>query len=256
MHILVLQHLPVEHPGTLREFWSEAGYTFRVIELDQGESVPTLEGFDLLVSMGGPMDVWQEEQHSWLLAEKTAIRYWVKGLRRPFLGICLGHQLLADALGGKVTLMKGPEVGLAYVRLTPEGQADRLLAGFPATVETFQWHGAEVSQLPPGARALASNDACAIQAFRWGEHAYGFQYHLELTENTVRDWQNIPEYATSLARALGPLRARRLDAEVKPRLAGLRDAVRLLHGNLDLLLQESRSRSDRDTRTHAARTTY
>ena len=149
MRIFALQHVAVEHPGIFRDFWAEAGHELVQVELDAGEAIPPLEEFDLMVVMGGPMDVWQEAEHPWLVPEKAAIRRWVLELDRPFLGICLGHQLLAEALGGVVGPMTAPpEVGLVDVRLTEAGRVDPVLAGFPAVVETFQWHGAEVTRPP------------------------------------------------------------------------------------------------------------
>lgn len=232
MRILVFQHLAVEHPGSFREFWRDTGRSWHAVELDAGESIPPLDGFDLLVVMGGPMDVWQEELHPWLAAEKAAIRRWVGDLGRPYLGICLGHQLLASALGGEVTLMATPEVGLAEVELTPAGRQDPVLAGFAPSFETFQWHGAEVSRLPPGAEILAANAACPVQAIRCGRHAYGFQYHVEITPSTVAEWGRIPEYEASLDQALGPERARGLEGLVAPRLAAFRQAAKRLDDNL------------------------
>lgn len=237
MRILVFQHLPIEHPGTLLEFWRQRGDRWDVVELDEGETIPALEGYDLLVVMGGPMDVWQEQAHPWLIPEKAAIRGWVKDHGRPFLGICLGHQLLAEALGGSVGLMKRPEVGLANVRLTEAGAGDPLLQGFDRVVETFQWHGAEVTKLPAGAVVLAENDACPVQAFRWGPHAYGFQYHAEIVDSTVMDWQRIPEYMASLVAALGETRAHGLADEVSPRLPAFRSTAQRLDGNLARIIE-------------------
>lgn len=232
MRILVFQHVAVEHPGVFREFWAEAGHEWTPIEVDAGEPIPDLAPFDLLVVMGGPMDVWQEDVCPWLVAEKAAIRTWVKDLGRPYLGICLGHQLLAVALGGVVAPMAVPEVGFVDVELTEAGRADALLAGFPPCLETFQWHGAEIATLPEGAVVLAANAACATQAIRWGRHAWGFQYHVEITPQTVPEWQVIAEYAASLVAALGEDEAGLLEARVTPRLPAFRAAAKRLHDNL------------------------
>jgi GMP synthase-like glutamine amidotransferase len=241
MKILVFQHVAVEHPGIFRDFWSEAGHSWHAVELDAGEQIPDMQGFDLLVVMGGPMDVWQEDIHPWLVAEKQAIRHWVTELGRPFLGICLGHQLLAAALGGHVSLMKEPEVGLAQVALTADGANDPLLQGFSSPVDTFQWHGAEISGLPEGMTVLAGNAACAVQAVRFGRHAYGFQYHVELTPATVAEWGAIPEYKASLERALGADRAAGLADDVAPRLPAFREAARRLDANLWTIVEATQS---------------
>lgn len=236
MQILVFQHADVEHPGVFRDFWAEAGHRWTSVELDAGEPIPPLDGFDLLVVMGGPMDVWQEDVHPWLKPEQAAIRRWVEELCRPYLGICLGHQLLAAALGGTVGLMRAPEVGLADVVLTADGRDDPLLAGFDATIETFQWHGAAVTRLPAGARTLAGNAASPVQAMRCGRFAYGFQYHCEITATTVSEWARIPEYRASLEEALGIAEAARLEGVVQARLPAFRAAARRLDDNLMALI--------------------
>lgn len=231
MRFLVLQHVDVEHPGIFREFWRADGHDWDAVELDVGEKIPALVDYDAMVVMGGPMDVWQEDTYPWLVDEKDAIRRWVQDLGKPYLGICLGHQLLASALGGEVTLMARPEVGLANVELTPEGMKDPLLAGMPGTLETFQWHGAEISKLPEGAVILAANGACPTQAIRWGQYAYGFQYHCEITETTVSDWQQIPAYEASLIDALGAERAGQLEDLVASRLDAFGESAKRLNDN-------------------------
>ncbi|MEM8852171.1 MAG: type 1 glutamine amidotransferase [Pseudomonadota bacterium] len=230
MRILVFQHVDVEHPGIFRTFWHEAGIAWDAVEVDAGELIPPLDPYDLLVVMGGPMDVWQEGEHPWLVAEKAAIRSWVHGLKRPYLGVCLGHQLLAEAIGGTI----GPgttEVGITPIALTAEGRADPLLKGLDEPLDTFQWHSAEASNLPAEAVVLAGNGACAIQALRYGA-AYGLQFHVEITDQTIADWHAIPAYAASLREALGPDGLSRIETDTTQRLAAFNRTARTINDNL------------------------
>lgn len=242
MRILVFQHLAVEHPGIFRDFWKADGHEWDAVELDEGGEIPPLEGYDLLVVMGGPQDVWQEDIHSWLGPEKAAIRRWVLELDRPYLGICLGHQLLAEALGGAVTPMPAPEVGMADVAFTAEGRADPLFAGMGEGMATFQWHGAGISRMPDGTKVLAANAACPAQAIRYGKYAYGLQYHVEITPTTVADWEAVPEYKASLEAALGPEEAARLEATVAARLDAFGAAARALYDNFSAILSAHAAR--------------
>ena len=231
MRILVFQHLAVEHPGIFRDLWTSKGDQWDAVEFDAGEPIPDLDGYDLLVVMGGPMDVWQEREHPWLVAEKAAIRRWVRELERPYLGICLGHQLLASVLGGEVAPMIRPEVGLGVVELTPEGLRDPLLDGAGRELQTFQWHSAEIVRMPTGGVVLAGNEACAVQAMRVGRHAYGLQFHCEITKTTVTEWKDVPAYAASLDKALGSAAAN-LAQEVHERLLGFNETASRLDANL------------------------
>lgn len=203
MRILVFQHIAIEHPGVFREFLAEDGIAWDAIELDAGEAIPLLDNYDALWVMGGPMDVWQEEQHPWLGAEKRAIRTAVLERGMPYLGFCLGHQLLADALGGNVGPMQKSEVGVLDVELTDSGQRDPLFAGLPPRFRALQWHGAEIATAPAGSAVLAQSPGCGIQAIRVGERAYGVQYHVEITGETVPEWGAVPEYRCALDQTLG-----------------------------------------------------
>lgn len=236
MKILVLQHLAVEHPGVFRDFLNEDGLSWHTVELDQGEPIPDLEAFDVMMVMGGPQDVWQEDLYPWLVAEKAAIRRFVAELGRPYLGICLGHQLLADALGGKVGPGAAPEVGTLTISQTDDGRKDPLFSGVPDPIEVLQWHGAEVKQLPEGGTLLARSDICPVQAFRYGRHAYGLQCHVEVTSETVADWAAIPEYARALEASLGAGIVDRLAADVSARLPLYTSVARQFYTNFKTLL--------------------
>lgn len=231
MRVLVFQHIAIEHPGIFRDFFREDGVDWTAVELDEGEPIPDLGDYDALWVMGGPMDVWQEDAHPWLVREKAAIREAVLKRDMPFLGVCLGHQLLADALGGKVGPMAEAEVGILGVSLTEAGRNDPLMRGLPATGKCLQWHGAAVVEPPLGARILAQSAACPVQAIGVGRHAWGLQYHVELTEATVPEWGCVPEYARSLEKTLGASSLAAFTAAAQDHMADFNLDARQLYDN-------------------------
>lgn len=204
MRLLVFQHIACEHPGQLRRYLDDDGIDWTAVELDEGEEIPPLEGFDALWVMGGPMDVWDTDDHPWLVDEKAAIRRWVLDLRRPFLGLCLGHQLLADALGGECGPQVPPEIGVLPVELTRAGRVDPLFRGMAHTQLALQWHSVQVTRPPDGAVVLAESPACAVQAMRVGPKAWSAQYHVEVESDTVVNWGAVPAYRRALETTLGP----------------------------------------------------
>lgn len=203
MKFLVLQHIPVEHPGIFRDFMIADNINWDTVELDQGESIPTLDRYDALIVMGGPMDVFDEDQYPWLKVEKSVVHDAVLSRNMPFLGVCLGHQLLAQVSGGQVNRMIQSEIGIKSIKLTEHGQMDPLFLGLNSEFDCLQWHSCEVSNLPPNGKNLAYSPECEIQALKVGTHAYGLQCHVELTSDTVQEWSEVPTYKNSLEEVLG-----------------------------------------------------
>jgi len=203
MKLLVFQHIACEHPGSLRTYLKEDGIEWDAVQLDEGEPIPDLKPYDALWVMGGPMDVWDVVEHPWLIEEKAAIRRWVRDLKRPFLGLCLGHQLLADALGGTCGPARPPEIGILDIELTEAASNDPVFGTLPKHQKCLQWHSVEVAQAPEDAVVLASSPACRIQAMRVGECAWSAQYHVELEPDTIDNWGAVPAYAEALEASLG-----------------------------------------------------
>ncbi|MEM1276234.1 MAG: type 1 glutamine amidotransferase [Pseudomonadota bacterium] len=209
MKILVFQHADCEHPGYFRQLLAEDGHEWTPVELDAGETPPPLDGFDALWVMGGPMDTWQEEEHPWLAGEKALIKEAVAERGMPFLGLCLGHQLLACALGGDC----GPgraEIGVMDVFATNEGKDSPFFEGVAFPLTSLQWHSAEVTSVPQGANVLATSPDCAVQAMSWGPRAFSMQFHMEVEADTVDNWSGIPAYAGALEKVFGQAGVERL----------------------------------------------
>lgn len=231
MRILVFQHIACEHPGIFRDYLAADGIDWDAVELDAGEAIPPLERYDALWVMGGPMDVWEEDIHPWLTAEKKAIREAVWDRRMPYFGLCLGHQLLACALDGEVGKMRQAEVGILAVDLTPAGRVDPIMQGLPPRQRALQWHGAEVTKLPRDAVLLASSPLCAIQAMRVGANAWGLQYHVELTDRTVAEWGEVPAYAAALDATFGAGALPRLDRDAAALMPEFNGVAKQLYDN-------------------------
>lgn len=204
MRFLVFQHIACEHPGIFRKFFAADEIAWDAVELDEGQPIPPLENYDALWVMGGPMDVWDVEDCPWLVEEKRAIRRWVRDLEKPFMGLCLGHQLLADSLGGTCGPQRPPEIGVLDVALTLAAESDPVFGNLPKAFKAVQWHSVRVAQPPEGAIVLAKSDACPCQAMRVGRNAWSMQYHVEVEDHTITDWGNIPAYRDALERTHGP----------------------------------------------------
>lgn len=183
--IYVLQHHPVENLGTIADALEGAALAWQYVRVAEGQPVPAdMKGAGGLIVMGGPMGVYQTERYPWLREEMRLIEDAIKS-NLPVLGVCLGAQILAAALGAKVERnSKGKEIGWHAIRISDSARDDRLMRGLPATLTPFHWHG-DIFELPRGAVSLASSDKTPCQAFRYGDKAYGFQFHFEVTTEGV-----------------------------------------------------------------------
>ena len=244
MRFLVFQHIAIEHPGSFRDFMKQDGIEWDAVELDEGEPIPNLDGYDALIVMGGPMDVWEESEHPWLIPEKRAIREAVLERKLPYLGLCLGHQLLAVSLDGDAGPMETPEVGLLEVNLNEAGLSDPLFSGMPATSTALQWHSVEVRKLPSDSLVLADSPACDIQSFKTGKHAYGIQYHVEMTADTVPEWGCVPAYQTALEKTLGADALAQMERGVTEHLPEFTANARRLYDNFVRIVSAAQGSSN------------
>ncbi|WP_181357296.1 type 1 glutamine amidotransferase [Stenomitos frigidus] len=239
MKFLVIKHAIVEGLGIFEQFCQKAGIAVDYVELEKGDRFPSLEGYAALCVMGGPMNVGEEADYPWLVEEKALIRQAVQELQLPYLGVCLGAQLLADALGGEVSAMSAPEVGLLPITLTDAGQQHPLTAGLPDTLKVLQWHGQAVQKLPPGATVLASSAHCPVQAYAvsvGGEspqesRVFGLQFHSEVSAATIKEWVEIPAYRADLDVTLGPTGCEALTQAVRERLPIMNHEANVIFDN-------------------------
>lgn len=184
MRVYALQHVEAEPPGLIGEALRDRGIATETIQTFAGDRVPdTMNGRDALVVMGGPMGVYEQDRYPNLGKEISLIRNAIE-TSKPVLGVCLGSQLLAAALGADVAPAQ-KEIGWFQVTLTGEAAGDPLLRDAGGSFTPFHWHG-DAFDLPPGASLLASSALTPRQAFRHGESAYGFLFHMEMDESMVR----------------------------------------------------------------------
>ena len=206
MKIISLQHIAIEDPGTFKDFLLADGHELTTIQLDEGDKIPSdLDEFDAMLCMGGPMDTFMENDFNWLVGEKKAIGEYVLNLKKPFLGFCLGCQLLGEVLGGKVVQSNPPEIGVLDIDVSDQAINDPVFNFLLNKIKALQWHSYEVQGLESNRNVniIGSSPTTKYQIFGYNNHAYGIQFHLEIRKSTVDDWAAVPEYKNALEQSLG-----------------------------------------------------
>ena len=207
--VLALQHVWDDPPGYLGEILQEYGISCEVVNVEQ-DPMPDPTGYQAVVIMGGPQHVYDYAHLPYIEPEKALLRQAVEA-DIPVLGICLGGQLLASALGAEVRKHDLTELGFVQIPLTEAGRQEPLFAGLPDRYLGFHWHE-DVFELPAGALLLASNERAPNQAFRYNTRAYGLQFHIELNTELAMTWLRTPELAREIDETLG-------EADASARLA-------------------------------------
>ena len=241
MEILVLQHINIEDPGYIKDLMIKDGVNITTIELDEGEKIPdNLNFFDGMLCMGGPMDTWMEKDFPWLIEEKKKIKEFVLELNKPYLGFCLGCQLLGEAIGGKVVKTNNPEIGMLDINFLDEKKKDVLFADFPEKIRSLQWHSYEVQELEKNkdVTLIASSKETKYQIFRYKNNAYGIQFHIEIKDTTVNDWGCVPEYKSALENQLGQGALEKFDKDAKENMTNMNNYSKILYTNFknDIIL--------------------
>jgi len=234
MKIIILQYIKIEDPGFIKDLMILDDINLTTIELDEGEKIPNdLTKFDAMFCMGGPMDTYMEDQHPWLIDEKKKIKEFVVNLKKPYLGFCLGCQLLGEVVGGNVIKSKPAEIGIMDIDFSNERDNDILFSTFPKKIKSLQWHSYEVSGLDNNKdiTILASSPITKYQIFKYQSHAYGIQFHIEIKDTTVGEWGCIPEYKQALEDQLGEGALEKFDKAAKDNMSNMNNYSKILYSN-------------------------
>jgi GMP synthase-like glutamine amidotransferase len=187
MSVLFIKHIDIEGPGTIADFLDARAIQYKIADVSKNNALPSApEQYQAIVILGGPMNVYEEEKYPFLKAEDALLKAALRK-RVPLLGVCLGAQLIAKALGAKVRKAAEKEIGWFKVNLTDNGIKDRLFLDLKSKIDVFQWHG-DTFDIPDKGLHLASSKVCSNQAFKYNDNAYGLQFHLEVTKDMVQEW--------------------------------------------------------------------
>ena len=239
MNIIVLQHIKIEDPGFIKDLMLADNVNLTTIELDEGEKIPNdLTKFDGMLCMGGPMDTYMEKEHPWLVDEKKKIKEFVVELKKPYLGFCLGCQLLGEVVGGKVVQSKPPEIGIMDINFSKEKENDILFSSFPEKIKSLQWHSYEVDGLDNNkdVTILASSPVTKYQIFKYQRHAYGIQFHIEIKDTTVNEWGSVPEYKQALEDQLGEGALDKFDQAAKENMKKMNNYSKILYSKFKAII--------------------
>ena len=174
----------------------------------------------------------------WIIDEKEKIKHFVMDLKKPFLGFCLGCQLLGEVVGGKVVKTQPPEIGVLDIEMQDACKQDKLFSSYSPKIKALQWHSYEVQNLEhnPDVTVLASSPITKYQIFKYQNHAYGIQFHIEIKNDTVSQWGCVPEYEKALNDTLGEGALNKFDKEAQSSMSSMNANAEQLYNNYKSLL--------------------
>jgi|TARA_E500000178_G_scaffold262289_1_gene259287 GMP synthase-like glutamine amidotransferase len=237
--ILIFQHSDIVTAGYLLDLLEKDEIFLTTVRLDKKDKIPNnLEKFHAMICLGGEMNTNMEDTYPWILDEKEAIKKFVIEMRKPYLGICLGAQLLGEVLGGKIVRTKPPEIGILNIEMFANHLKDKVFRNFDSKFKVLQWHSYEVQDLESVKNVflLASSESTKYQIFRYKDYAYGVQFHTEIKEDTISSWSKIPELKAVIESNLGKNALHSLDKEGYKNVKNMKLNTEKLYENFKKIL--------------------